>query len=420
MGGASSTANMTGQRQQQPERQASRKISTQSKTDDSKMSADNERVSRLVQAMTAHPRKRRQGAWTTQATDEGFDGYKESVYILKQLYKKMDPAVMKTLGDAKGEVKLSLKYDQHRQLLMVKVISARDLSAKDLRGKESDPYVKLDLIPDSITNGSKKTSHVNRSLNPSYNEIFTFSLADKDVPNSLLRIQVLSHDQLGKDDFMGEKIIELGQMDWSEITTRWFELEAETDLDISGELEISLSYKLPETLQVLIHRATDLVCREKNRPPHPYVKIIIPGIPKVEETKVIKASCEPEWEEIFEFNVPREELIDRYIVLHVLDKAFLGSAEALGQVYIDLANLDVNEGYKGKFPLADLKNSDRVRTKWAQTATVQEFREAMYAHAVYRYPKLIFQNHQGNKVLSVHSRKAGSSAKIRILNGVPT
>ena len=40
-------------------------------------------------------------------------------------------------------------------------------------------------------------------------------------------VQVLSHDQLGRDDFMGERIIELGQIDWSEITTRWFELEAE-------------------------------------------------------------------------------------------------------------------------------------------------------------------------------------------------
>ena len=39
--------------------------------------------------------------------------------------------------------------------------------------------------------------------------------------------QVLSHDQLGKDDFMGEKIIELGRLDWSEVTTSWFELEAE-------------------------------------------------------------------------------------------------------------------------------------------------------------------------------------------------
>ncbi|XP_071805256.1 synaptotagmin-1-like [Asterias amurensis] len=396
-----------------------RKVSTRSKMDD-RIEADNERVSRLVQTMTAHPKKRQYGPlMNQQGTGEEFDGYKDSVYILKQLYKKMDPAVMKTLGDAKGEVKLSLKYDKNRELLMVKVISARDLSAKDLRGKASDPYVRLDLIPDDSSNGSKTTSYVQRSLNPSFNEIFTFTVAEKDIVNSLLRIQVLSHDHLGKDDFMGENIIELGMINWNDITTRWFELQAETDLDISGDLEISLSYKLPETLLVSIHRAYDLVCRDKNKQPNPYVKVILPGIPKVEETKVQRETLNPEWEEIFEYNVPREELQDRYIVLHVLDKAFLGNTEAMGQVFIDLTNLDIEEGYTGKFPLADLKNSDRVRTKWSQTATVQEFRESMYAHAAYKYPKLIFQNHHGNKVLTVHSRKAGSSAKIRILNGIP-
>ena len=39
--------------------------------------------------------------------------------------------------------------------------------------------------------------------------------------------QVLSHDHLGKDDFMGENIIELGMINWNDITTRWFELQAE-------------------------------------------------------------------------------------------------------------------------------------------------------------------------------------------------
>lgn len=69
--------------------------------------------------------------------------FQESVYILKQLYKRMDPAVMKTIGEAKGEVKLSFKYNEKRGALLVKVVCARDLSAKDLRGNTIDPYVKV-------------------------------------------------------------------------------------------------------------------------------------------------------------------------------------------------------------------------------------------------------------------------------------
>ena len=42
-----------------------------------------------------------------------------------------------------------------------------------------------------------------------------------------------------------------------------------------------------------------------------FLQVILPGIPKVEETKVQRETLNPEWEEIFEYNVPREELQDR-------------------------------------------------------------------------------------------------------------
>ena len=69
MGSASSTAD-----RQQPA-QLDRNMSTRSKAEE-KIHADNERVSRLVQAMTAHPKKRRYGPLMTQADGEQFDGYK--------------------------------------------------------------------------------------------------------------------------------------------------------------------------------------------------------------------------------------------------------------------------------------------------------------------------------------------------------
>ncbi|XP_033118825.1 double C2-like domain-containing protein beta [Anneissia japonica] len=389
--------------------------------DPQKINSDNERVARLARAMTARPNDKRprndHPFWEDQE-DEDHDGYKESMYILKQLYKRMDPTVMKTLGDAKGEVKLSMKYDWQRKLLLVKVVSARDLSAKDLRGKASDPYIKLDLVPDSHSEGAKSTSVVTRSLSPTYNEILTFKVLEEDLVDTQLRVQVMSHDPMGKDDFMGERIIPVGEMNLSKVCTDWYTLQAETDLDIKGELEIGLQFLLPDTLQVSIFGASQLVCRDPDKLPCPYVKVIIPGVPKVEQTKIVKNTLDPEWNEVFNFPVAEEELSSRYIVLHLLDKAFVGETDALGQIFIDLMNLDINVGYTGKFALADLKNSNKVRTKWSQTATVQEFREAMYAHAVNRYPKLVFQKHKGNKVVTVSSRKAGSSAKIRIIDGM--
>ena len=44
------------------------------------------------------------------------------------------------------------------------------------------------------------------------------------------------------------------------------------------------------------------------------------------------------------------------------------------------------------------KNSDRLRARWFQHATIQEFREALISHAGFRYPKMLFQKHEGSKV----------------------
>lgn len=38
----------------------------------------------------------------------------------------------------------------------------------------------------------------------------------------------------------------------------------------------------------------------------------------------------------------------------MLDKALVGDSEDMGQVFIDLDNLDISQGFAGKFPLADL------------------------------------------------------------------
>ena len=66
--------------------------------------------------------------------------------MLKQMYKKMDPTIMKTATFAtNGEVELSFKYIPTREIMLIKVVQARDLNAKDLRGKTSDPYVQVSI-----------------------------------------------------------------------------------------------------------------------------------------------------------------------------------------------------------------------------------------------------------------------------------
>ena len=60
----------------------------------------------------------------------------------------------------------------------------------------------------------------------------------------------------------------------------------QTDLDICGELEIGLEFQPPQTLLLTVFGAHNLTQREDDRLPHPYVKIQIPGIQALYQTKV--------------------------------------------------------------------------------------------------------------------------------------
>ena len=70
----------------------------------------------------------------------------ENMQLLKHMFKRMDPTVMMNSAERpNGEIQLSFKLDAAGETLLVKVIKARDLVAKDLRGKAADPYVKVSI-----------------------------------------------------------------------------------------------------------------------------------------------------------------------------------------------------------------------------------------------------------------------------------
>ena len=50
-------------------------------------------------------------------------------------------------------------------------------------------------------------------------------------------------------------------------------------------------------------------------------------------------------------------LVDRYVILHVVDFSSIGSNESLGQVFVELSNLDLDQGCRRTFALADLASS---------------------------------------------------------------
>lgn len=71
-----------------------------------------------------------------------------------------------------GEINLGLDYREDN--LIVKVFRARELAA--VKNDSSDPFVKLYLLPDHHL--KRKTRTEKRTLNPSYDQTFTVSIAN--------------------------------------------------------------------------------------------------------------------------------------------------------------------------------------------------------------------------------------------------
>ena len=372
-------------------------------------------MARLISAKRDHQQLVAAQGWSKQ--DENM----RNMQILKGLFKRLDPTVMKAVGDVRGEVQISFKYDFKRHLLLVKVIKCRELRSKDLRSKLSDPYVKLVMVPDEEDAEDKKTRVHPQTNNPRFDEIFAYPLTETELINKKMIVKVMDHDVLGRDDFLGEVIIDINTFNFrdSPIHTAWYTLNMETDLDVCGDLEVSVEFEHPSTLLVTIHGAHGLSARDEDHLADPFVKVTIPGTKAMHQTEELKNTVDPVWDETFEFEVALEELPERYIIFHVIDKNTFNSNDSLGQVIIDLMTFNPDHGLHDNFRLADLRNTERLRSKWTQHATAEEFRESLVAHASFRHPSFLFQEHSGKKIVSVSCRKAGAQGKVRIIDGIP-
>lgn len=66
------------------------------------------------------------------------------MHLLKHMFKQLDPNIMATATHVNhGDLELAAKFDVTRRQILIKIIQARDLRARDLRGKTADPYVKV-------------------------------------------------------------------------------------------------------------------------------------------------------------------------------------------------------------------------------------------------------------------------------------
>ncbi|CAL1284779.1 unnamed protein product [Larinioides sclopetarius] len=241
-----------------------------------------------------------------------------------------------------GQLHFRLKYNPEKLSLQVSIVRCTDLPPKDSNNGSSDPYVKLQLLPEK--QHKVKTRVLRKTVDPVYDEDFTFyGINPNQLHATTLHFVVLSFDRYSRDDVIGEVICPLSGVDFKE-----FEKQLEMTKEITprnlkiryqgrGELLVSLCY------QPAANRLTVVVLKARNLPKmdfaglcDPYVKIYLlynnQRIAK-KKTHVKKRTTNPVFNESFVFEVPYNEGLENIsLEFLVLDWDRVTKNEVIGRL----------------------------------------------------------------------------------------
>ncbi|XP_072348422.1 synaptotagmin-1-like [Scyliorhinus torazame] len=252
----------------------------------------------------------------------------------------LDPSL---LGDEKkeeeklGKLQYSLDYDFQNGQLIVGIIQAAELAALDIGGT-SDPYVKVFLLPDKKKKFETKIHR--KTLNPTFNESFTFKIAYSELGGKILVMSVYDFDRFSKHDAIGEIQIPMSSIDLAHVIEEWRDLESaeKEEQEKLGDICFSLRY-VPTAgkLTVIVLEAKNLKKMDVGGLSDPYVKIHLMQNGKrlkKKKTTIKKNTLNPYYNESFSFEVPFEQIQKVQVVITVLDYDKLGKNEAIGKCFV--------------------------------------------------------------------------------------
>ncbi|GFQ70369.1 synaptotagmin-4 [Trichonephila clavata] len=211
-----------------------------------------------------------------------------------------------------GQLYFRLKYNAEKLSLQVSIVRCTDLPPKDSNNGSSDPYVKLQLLPEK--QHKVKTRVLRKTVDPVYDEDFTFyGINPNQLHATTLHFVVLSFDRYSRDDVIGEVICPLSGVDFKEL---------EKQLEMTKEIT-------PRNLKDGIYSNLNFIS-------DPYVKIYLlynnQRIAK-KKTHVKKRTTNPVFNESFVFEVPYNEGLENIsLEFLVLDWDRVTKNEVIGRL----------------------------------------------------------------------------------------
>ncbi|XP_046550368.1 synaptotagmin-1 isoform X1 [Haliotis rubra] len=238
-----------------------------------------------------------------------------------------------------GKLQFSLDYDFQKGELSVGVIQAADLPGMDMSGT-SDPYVKVYLLPDKKKKYETKVHR--KTLNPVFNETFTFKVPYAEVGSKTLTFAVYDFDRFSKHDQIGQVLVPLNSIDLGRVVEEWRDLtspdnDAEKENKL-GDICFSLRY-VPTAgkLTVVILEAKNLKKMDVGGLSDPYVKIAVyQGTKRLKKKKttIKKRTLNPYFNESFTFEVPFEQIQKVTLIITVVDYDRIGTSEPIGRIML--------------------------------------------------------------------------------------
>uniref|UniRef100_A0AAR2K3V3 Regulating synaptic membrane exocytosis 2 n=1 Tax=Pygocentrus nattereri TaxID=42514 RepID=A0AAR2K3V3_PYGNA len=110
-----------------------------------------------------------------------------------------------------GQLSVKLWYDKVGHQLIVTILGAKDLPARE-DGRPRNPYVKIYFLPDRSDKSKRRTKTVKKSLEPKWNQTFMYSpVHRREFRERMLEITLWDQARVREEEseFLGEILIEL-------------------------------------------------------------------------------------------------------------------------------------------------------------------------------------------------------------------
>ncbi|XP_066139999.1 extended synaptotagmin-2 isoform X1 [Euwallacea fornicatus] len=116
-----------------------------------------------------------------------------------------------------------------------------------------------------------------------------------------------------------------------------------------GRIQLTLRYSVQrQRLIVVVHKIANIPLKDPSNIPDPYVKLyLLPERAKdsKRKTQVIKDNCNPVFDETFEYVINQAELVGKRLEVTVCSQKQLFTNNSLGQVILDLSQLNLTQPY---------------------------------------------------------------------------